>query len=169
MNKYLVEEFKGQTNFRLEESLRMVNLALEKTTETQLWQLPYDGGMRLGNQLLHITANLRQYVISGLGKKEDSRNRPLEFETKEGKTKKELVKALINTVQEAKEIINQTSQEELLEKYILQGFTLSGLGAVLHAVEHFSYHTGQIAFCVKQFTGEDLGFYAALDLNQKNS
>lgn len=169
MNKHLVEEFKSQTNFRLDEGLRMVNLALDKTTETQLWQLPYDGGMRLGNQLLHMAGNLRQYVLSGVGKQEDRRNRPLEFETKGGRTKKELVNALTNTVQEAKEVINQTSQEELLKNYILQGFTLSGLGAVLHAVEHFSYHTGQIAFCVKQFTGEDLGFYAALDLNQKNS
>ena len=169
MNKHLVEEFKSQTNFRLDEGLRMVNLALDKTTETQLWQLPYDGGMRLGNQLLHMAGNLRQYVLSGVGKQEDRRNRPLEFETKGGRTKKELVNALTNTVQEAKEVINQTSQEVLLKNYILQGFSLSGLGAVLHAVEHFSYHTGQIAFCVKQFTGEDLGFYAALDLNQKNT
>ena len=152
MNKRLVEEFKSQTNFRLDEGLRMVNLALDKTTETQLWQLPYDGGMRLGNQLLHIAGNLRQYILSGVGKQEDCRNRPLEFETKEGKTKKELINSLTNTVQEAKEVINQTSQEELLKNYILQGLRLSGLGAVLHAVEHFSYHTGQIAFCVKQFT-----------------
>ena len=35
MNKLLVQEFKSQTNFRFDEGLRMVNLALNKTTETR--------------------------------------------------------------------------------------------------------------------------------------
>jgi uncharacterized damage-inducible protein DinB len=39
---------------------------------------------------------------------------------------------------------------------------------VLHVVEHFSYHTGQIAFWVKQLTDHQLGFYANVDLNQQN-
>ena len=50
----------------------------------------------------------------------------------------------------------------------VQGFDLSGLGAVLHAVEHFSYHVGQVAFWIKQLTTEDLGFYADQDLTQLN-
>ena len=51
----------------------------------------------------------------------------------------------------------------------MQGFELSGVGVVMHAVEHFSYHTGQIAFWVKQLTQEDLGFYDGMNLNTKNS
>ena len=50
----------------------------------------------------------------------------------------------------------------------MQGFEFSGLGAVLHAVEHFSYHVGQIAFWVKQLCEEDLGFYRDHNLNQLN-
>jgi uncharacterized damage-inducible protein DinB len=34
--------------------------------------------------------------------------------------------------------------------------------AVFHVVEHFSYHTGQIIFATKSFTGGDLGFYKHL-------
>ena len=33
---------------------------------------------------------------------------------------------------------------------------------MLHVVEHFSYHTGQIIFATKHVTGEDLGFYRHL-------
>jgi uncharacterized damage-inducible protein DinB len=50
----------------------------------------------------------------------------------------------------------------------VQGFNLTGIGAVLHAVEHFSYHVGQVAFWVKQLTNSDLGFYDQQDLNQLN-
>ena len=37
------------------------------------------------------------------------------------------------------------------------------LGAIYHVVEHFAGHTFQIIFMTKQFTGEDLGFYAHLN------
>ena len=36
---------------------------------------------------------------------------------------------------------------------------VSGLAAVLHVVEHFSWHTGQVAWIVKLRTGGDLGYY----------
>jgi uncharacterized damage-inducible protein DinB len=42
------------------------------------------------------------------------------------------------------------------------------VGVVLHAVEHFSYHVGQIAFWIKLQTKEDLGFYDHHDLTQLN-
>jgi uncharacterized damage-inducible protein DinB len=39
---------------------------------------------------------------------------------------------------------------------------------VLHAVEHFSYHVGQLAFWVKFLTHQDLGFYEGIDLTENN-
>ncbi len=50
----------------------------------------------------------------------------------------------------------------------MQGFNLSGIGIVIHAVEHYSYHTGQIAFWAKLMTNKDLGFFDGRDLNIKN-
>jgi hypothetical protein len=35
--------------------------------------------------------------------------------------------------------------------------------------EHYSYHTGQIAFWVKLLKSKDLGFYAGINLNAKNA
>ena len=38
------------------------------------------------------------------------------------------------------------------------------LTMLVHVTEHFSYHTGQIAWITKMLTDEDLGFYAGEDL-----
>ena len=51
----------------------------------------------------------------------------------------------------------------------VQGFQLSGIGIVVHVVEHYSYHTGQISFWTKQLKNKDLRFYAGLDLNVQNN
>ena len=59
------------------------------------------------------------------------------------------------------------TKNQFIEYRKVQGFELSGLGVVLHAVEHFSYHVGQIAFWVKQLTKSDLGFYDDRNLNEK--
>jgi hypothetical protein len=36
-------------------------------------------------------------------------------------------------------------------------------------VEHYSYHTGQIALLTKLMKNMDLRFYEGIDLNRKNS
>ena len=46
---------------------------------------------------------------------------------------------------------------------------MSGIGIAVHVCEHYSYHTGQIAFWTKILRSKDLGFYAGVDLNVKNA
>ena len=74
---------------------------------------------------------------------------------------------LDKTITESKLVINKATKNQFIEYRKVQGFELSGLGVVLHAVEHFSYHVGQIAFWVKQLTKSDLGFYDDRNLNEK--
>lgn len=50
----------------------------------------------------------------------------------------------------------------------MQGYTFSGIGIVTHVVEHYSYHTGQIALWTKILKNKDLGFYNGIDLNITN-
>jgi uncharacterized damage-inducible protein DinB len=49
----------------------------------------------------------------------------------------------------------------------VQGFVESGLSILVHVVEHFSYHTGQLAYIVKSRKNVDLGFYRGKNLNAK--
>ena len=80
-----------------------------------------------------------------------------------------LLQKLKTTVEDSKRTVEKTTPEKFKEIRLVQGFELSGVGVVMHAIEHFSYHTGQIAFWVKQLTQEDLGFYDGMNLNTKNN
>ena len=168
MDKLLLDEFKQNAIFRLEEGQRMIHLALAKIGEEQLWEIPVPQGLSLGNQLLHICGNMTQYAIASLGEQPDQREREKEFATKEGFTKAELLQQLDHTISLAISSINEASSTQYTRLRKVQGFELSGVGVVLHAVEHFSYHVGQIAFWIKLLTKEDLGFYAQHDLTQLN-
>lgn len=64
-------------------------------------------------------------------------------------------------------MIQNISDEELLRVRAVQAYEFSGAGNIIHVVEHYSYHTGQIAFWTKLLKNKDLGFFAGVDLNQK--
>ena len=169
MKNLILDEFKNNSIFRLREGQRMILLAFSSIDEEQLWLYPQKNGLALGNQIVHICGNMRQYIISSLGCQYDVRKRDLEFSIQGGMSKKELLEHLERTIHQAVEVIQKTEAKEYTTYRKVQGFTLSGIGVVLHAVEHFSYHVGQIAFWVKQLTNQDLGFYKNVDLNQSNS
>ena len=71
-------------------------------------------------------------------------------------------------VVEAKQVIRTVEVDQLERVRPVQGFEFSGVGIIMHVVEHLSYHTGQIAFWAKYLKQVDLGFYADFDLNTKN-
>lgn len=162
------QDFKDNAIFRLEENVRMISIALSKVVEEELWTKQNQSLNTLGNQLLHICGNMTQYIVSGLGGNPDERNREEEFSTEDGFTKDELLQRLLLTVQTTTTIIDDATPENLLKKRKVQGFDLSGIGIVLHAVEHFSYHTGQIAMQVKLVIDQPLKFYEGMNLNTLN-
>ena len=164
----LQSEFITNSCYRLDESLRMTKISLEKVTEEQLWLKPNASLNSIGNLILHLCGNMTQYGIASLNEIKDERQRDLEFSTEDRFTKKELFEKLEITVNNVKTSIRNVSLERLLKLKHIQGFQLSGVGNIIHAVEHFSYHTGQIAFWVKQLNNEQLGFYDGQDLNVLN-
>jgi uncharacterized damage-inducible protein DinB len=166
--KVLQDEFKKNCNFRLDESLRMIEQSFVFINETDVWKKPNPSLNSIGNLILHLCGNMTQYVLSGVGGFPDERDRNAEFE-ETGFTKDELLIKLRIIVRQVQNVIEMSSTESLLMVRSIQGFELSGLGAVLHAVEHFSYHTGQIAFWIKYLKNQDLGFYEGFDLTQTNA
>jgi len=160
MNQDIAQEFVEQIIYRLDESTRMIELSFDQLSEEDIWKKP--------NRHLH--GNITQYAVASLGRKEDVRNRDEEFMAKGGVRKSELLNMLRDTIDLAKGILSEISVDELLRKREVQGFTFSGIGIAIHVTEHYSYHTGQIAFWTKQLTNkENLGFYDGFDLNIKNN
>lgn len=150
--------------YRIEESTRMIKITFGDLSEDDIWRKPNHASNSIGNLILHICGNMTQYVIASLGEKPDIRNRDAEFSTVEGFTKDELLQQLITTMNTAKTTIENTTSEQFLKVRPIQAFNFSGVGLVVHAVEHYSYHTGQIAFWTKVLKDKDLGFYDGLDL-----
>lgn len=171
-----ITDFKENAGYRIDENTRMIEIALAKlesychpeSTIKEIWKRPNGVSNSIGNQLLHLCGNMTQYVIASLGEEADTRVRDVEFATSEGFSQSELLNKLYETVARVKNSIENATEEQLLKKRSVQGFSFSGMGCVLHAVEHYSYHTGQIAFWVKQLTNTPLGFYDGTDLNEKN-
>ena len=165
LNERLVVEIKKNSIYRIEENLRMILICFDKITEKDLWDKPSKKGVAFGNQIIHIVGNMTQYLGSALGEKKINREREKEFKIDKRMTKSSLINMLSNTIQESKKTITKLSVENLLKTRKVQVYTLSGLGCLIHAVEHFSYHTGQIALLTKNITNSDLGFYDRIDLN----
>ncbi len=152
----------------MEESLRMIRISLDKISEEQVWEKPNPALNSIGNLILHLCGNMTQYGIASLKEIEDERNRDLEFSTEGGIAKEALLTKLSETVNQVKTTFWEITLARLLAKRKVQGFEFSGIGNIVHVVEHFSYHTGQIAFWVKLLRDEQLGFYDGHDLNQLN-
>lgn len=164
----LVDELVKNALYRMDENTRMIKISLADISEEELWQPPNTSLNSIANLLLHVYGNMTQYIISSLGGYEDIRQRDAEFSKRGGHTKAELFIKLEHTVDTAKRVIFDASPEQLVRIRSVQGFSFSGVGTIMHAVEHYSYHTGQIAFWVKLLKNRDLGFYKEVDLNVNN-
>lgn len=169
MSINVIKEFKEQAIFRLEENLPRIEKCFALLSEEEVWQAPNPASNSMANLILHLCGNIRQYIVSSLGNQPDTRQRDEEFATRNGYNKEELQQKINNTIAEAVQTIQDCSEEDMMRSRMVQGFELTGLGIILHVVEHYTYHVGQIAYYTKYLKNSDLGFYADLDLNIKNN
>ena len=168
MTVLISSDFKTQSLHYLHLNTPRIEKCLGLLSEVEVWQRPNAASNSVGNLILHLCGNIRQYIISGLGQQPDTRKRDAEFAANEGFTKQELLRKLTDTVVEAATVIELADDNDLLTERKVQGYTLTGIGIIIHVVEHYSYHTGQIAFWTKLLQDEDLGFYGDQDLNVRN-
>jgi hypothetical protein len=131
-------------------------------TEEQLWWRPNDASNSVGNLLLHLDGNVRQWLVASFNKDEDKRNRPAEFAAQSGLTATELLDRLGATLAEAAKVLDRLTIGELLAPYEIQGYNVRGLDAVYQVVEHFGLHHGQIVYITKSLLAKDMGFYKEL-------
>jgi hypothetical protein len=128
-----------------------------------LWARDSEHENAVGNLLLHLEGNVRQWILSGIGAGPDERDRPSEFSARTGANASVLLAKLRGTVGEALALISSLPHRRLAEEVAIQGYDTTVLSAIFHVVEHFSGHTYQIILLTKRFTGKDLGFYRHLD------
>jgi uncharacterized damage-inducible protein DinB len=150
-----------------EESLPRIRTCLARMSVDEIWARPNEHTASAGNLVLHLAGNVRQYLLATLGGAPDVRERQAEFDEKGPLPTAELLGRLEATMAEAAGVIDRLDSAVLLRTHRVQGFVESGLSILVHVVEHFSYHTGQIAYIVKSRQNVDLGFYRGKDLNRR--
>ncbi len=136
--------------------------AVEPLTDEQIWWRPNPASNSIGNLILHLNGNVRQWLVASFNRREDGRDRPAEFAAESGLTPSQLLERLGTTMDEAAQVLAQLTEADLVAPYNIQGYHVTGLEAIYQVVEHFGLHYGQIAYIAKSFTGNDLGFYREL-------
>ncbi|MGE5646789.1 MAG: DinB family protein [Acidobacteriota bacterium] len=148
---------------RLNQLASRIDDCLGRLTDTQIWARGGENENAIGNIVLHLCGNLRQWIVSGAGGAPDVRDRDAEFAAREGAAARELAAQLGATVRRAATVIEALTAARLEERVRIQHYDVTVLEAVYHVVEHFAEHAGQVIFATKAFTGKDLGYYAHLN------
>lgn len=143
----------------LKDYLVKIERCLELLSDEQIWWRANPQSNSIGNLLLHLSGNVRQWIVVGLGGAGDTRDRDSEFAQREIVSRTELVARLTQTLREADATLGAFDPERLPQTFSIQGLEVSALEAILHVVEHFSMHTGQIIMLAKMFAEIDLEFY----------
>jgi uncharacterized damage-inducible protein DinB len=147
---------------KLRQSQDRIQHCLERLSQDQIWWRGSDESNAIGNLVLHLCGNVRQWIITSIGGSPDTRDRDAEFAARGQVDAGTLRSRLAATVDEAVQVIENISPQRLTEGVRVQGYDKSILEAIYHVVEHFSLHTGQIIYATKLLRKEDLGFYKHL-------
>ena len=135
---------------------------LNSMTDDQIWWRPNEQSNSVGNLVLHLRGNLKQWIVASLGGQKFHRERDAEFETRARVPRAELISAIESAVTQVESVLVNFPTAQLLVQYPVQVYQVSALQAVYHVVEHFSYHLGQILYIYKLQTAIDPGFYRHL-------
>ena len=142
-----------------EEYLPKIERCVEKLTGEQVWWRPNEESNSIGNLLLHLSGNARQWIVNGLGETADERRRQTEFDERRLIVRDELLDILRTTIAEVDRVLASFAPARLLDSFPIQGTKATALQAIFHVTEHFSMHTGQIILLTKMLTKSDLVFY----------
>jgi uncharacterized damage-inducible protein DinB len=145
--------------FLLGDYLPKIERCLEKLTDDQIWWRANEESNSIGNLILHLCGNARQWIICGVGGQPDHRNRDAEFAQRGVIARDELLTLLRSTLAEVDTTLRTFDPSLLLEYRKIQGNDVELLYAIFHVTEHFSMHAGQIIMLTKMLTASDLRFY----------
>jgi uncharacterized damage-inducible protein DinB len=162
MEQSLDRIFVDYSQKKLQQLAGRIADCLGRLSADQVWARGNENENAIGNLVLHLCGNVRQWIIAGVGGKPDIRDRDKEFTARGNVPPEELGQRLKSIVEEAVGVIGGANAARLAEHVTIQKYDVPVLEAIAHVVEHFSQHTGQIMFATKMLTGQDLGYYKHL-------
>lgn len=134
----------------LEEYLGKIGYALERLPPERLWWRATPESNSAGNLVLHLCGNLSMWLLAGVGDEPFVRDRAAELAATGGADAAELRARLDSVVGRCTTLLRGLGEADLARRLRVQGYDSDVRGVVFHAVEHMSYHTGQLLYLLKQ-------------------
>lgn len=155
-----VQEFIDKSRYYLAvEYLTKIRHCVDALPDDALWQRPNENSNSIGNLLLHLAGNIRQWIVGGVGKQDNVRDRAAEFAAKDGGTARDLFDNLECAVGEVDSVLAHLTPDQLKDTRVIQGRNTTVMDAIYHVVEHFAMHTGQIVLMTKIYAPGKIAFY----------
>lgn len=156
----------AETKRRLfEEGIPRIKKCLAELSTEDIWYRPNDNSNSVGNLVLHLCGNVRQWIVAGLGKEMDVRKRDAEFAQKDAVHTSLLLKMMDDLQKDVEIVLDNLPEKYFTEKHEVQVYQETGVSILVHVVEHFSYHVGQITYFTKWQKNLDTKYYKE-DLNK---
>ena len=146
-------DFSGR---KLEQMTTTLNACLNRLSDEQIWQRGGAHENAIGNLVLHLCGNMRQWIMYGIDRQPDVRVRDAEFSADGGMGRTELIALFGSTVAEAREILAKLPAERLTDRTNPQHGEVAVLDAIYQVVGHVQQHVGQIILLTKQMAATDL-------------
>jgi hypothetical protein len=144
---------------KLRQMTGYIEACVLKLDGEQIWARGNGAQNSIGNLVLHLCGNVRQWIGSSIGGEPDVRERDREFAASSRMETSELLSRLHATVGDAVAILGNLPPARLTERVATQDGERHVLEVIYQVVGHFQQHAGQIIYATKLLTQEDLKFY----------
>ena len=94
---------------KLEQLHSRIRDCLNKLGEDEIWARGAENENAIGNLVLHLTGNVRQWIVAGVGGEADTRLRDQEFAARGDTHKQELIERLEAAVAQAKTVLGKSA------------------------------------------------------------
>ncbi|MBM63136.1 MAG: hypothetical protein CL484_09335 [Acidobacteria bacterium] len=158
-----LDDFLRVSIHQLRTRVRRIEVCLDQLTDDQVWARRHEVENAVGNLVIHLCGNIRQWIVGGIGGQSVNRDRDAEFAQREPLSAFELTSRLRSVAREAEVVLERLTVADLPKLRRIQGYEVTVLHAVYHVVEHLAEHCGQVIWATKGLTGRDLGFYRYLE------
>lgn len=138
------QAFVNEQNGLLDAAMVKLSNCIQQLSDQQLWWRPTADQNSVANLIIHVCGNMTQWIVCGVGGEQDKRDRESEFAATGGLGQSELIERLESVTGRVRQVIEDTPTGQLLAERTVQGFEVTGMGAIVHSVTHFVGHTHQI-------------------------
>lgn len=156
----IAAEFLAFSTKKMDDLHQDISACLDKLSEEQIWKRGAPHENSIGNLLLHLEGNIRQWILHGIAGQPDVRRRDDEFTLTPALDSRQAFANFTLTFNEARGVIGTLPVARLTEIIDPQPTGTWRhtpiLDAIYKVVSHLEYHTGQIVLLTKQMYGRDL-------------